>query len=380
MKKVLFIIVGLIGLTACEKKPQNIFEKVGKENLKHRSVYFKAVRQYHYSNQPDTITTSYEVWIIRDATDKLRGAYVWVDDHYRPYHIIYEQGDMYLAIPPKKKTVKYSPYKEAFISQIDWIDTFLDPVHFSEWASDSARSYHVSDTVFNGTNCYKLSVTGDKEQYVWVLDKKHLMPLLATAVQDKGDYLFHEKMAFSDYEFDKVEKARLKERKKKVLAENPVDDSKASGFVQWMNEGDSAPLFKGTFLSKGDEFDLSDYIGKNVIILDFWYMHCPPCVRAMPMLSEFYDQYKDKGLKIFGVNSVDNKPAKMDRLKKFLGKREVSYDIIMIDSSVDRMYKVMGYPTMYLIGKDGKIAKIEIGFSENQFEVFKAKVVEMLIE
>ena len=378
MKKVLFAIVGLIGLTACEKKPQNIFDKIEKENLKHRSVYFKAVRQYHYSNQPDTVTTPYEVWIVRDEKDALRGGYVWVDDHYRPYNIIYDRGTMYLAIPPKNMSMKYTDYKEKFISPLDWIDVFLRPDSISYMATKPAVNYRVTDTVYSGNECYKLTIEEGKKQYDWVLDKANLMPLAATATEDRGDFTFYEKMTFSDYEFDKVDLADLKERQKKILAENPVEQGDV--FAQLMKEGDEAPVFDGKFFTSGDEFSLTDYLGKNVIILDFWYMHCPPCVRAMPLLSEFYDEYKDKGLKMFGLNSVDNKPAKLARLKIFLDKRKVSYDIVLIESSVDRLYKVRGYPTMYLVGRDGRIASVEIGFSEKRFEEFKAKVAEMLSE
>ena len=64
-------------------------------------------------------------------------------------------------------------------------------------------------------------------------------------------------------------------------------------------------------------------------ILDFWYTHCPPCVKSMPYLSELYTQYKDKNVKIFGLNSVDNQPHSLEYLKTFLGKREITYYIIL---------------------------------------------------
>ncbi len=376
-KPLFFTTIIWMTLSACEEKPKNIFERIAAANEKHESVYFKATRNYHYSNQPDTITTPYEVWIVRDPGDTLRGGFVWVDDHYRPYNIIYERGTMYLSIPPKKTTVKYSRYDKAFISQIDWIDVFLDPAKFEKWATDSSGIHTVSDTVYNGTPCYVLTVKRQDGKYTWLLGKNDLMPLLATATQDKGEYVFYEEMTFSGYEFDKIKKAGLEKRKKATLNAIPVKDPYA-GFKQFMKEGDPAPDFEGEFFEDGKAFALSDYLGKNIIILDFWYMHCPPCVRAMPLLSELYDEHKDKGLRLLGLNSVDNKPGKMDRLKKFVAKRQISYDIVLTKPEVDRMYKVMGYPTMYLIDKEGKIAKVEVGFSEKNFEEFKARVEEML--
>ncbi len=119
------------------------------------------------------------------------------------------------------------------------------------------------------------------------------------------------------------------------------------------------------------------FIGKNVIIVDFWYTHCPPCVRAMPALSELFTKYKDRGLKIFGLNSVDNQPHRLDNLDTFLGKRELSYDVILTEPAVDRMYKISGYPTMYIVDKEGNIALIEVGFDDEKFRLLTEKVEEL---
>ena len=115
-----------------------------------------------------------------------------------------------------------------------------------------------------------------------------------------------------------------------------------------------------------------------MIILDFWYTHCPPCVRAVPALSELYREKKDEGLKIFGLNSVDNQPRSLPNLKRFLEKRNVSYDIILTQPRVDLQYKINGYPSIYIIDKQGKIARVEIGFSEEKFADLKKKLEELL--
>ncbi len=75
----------------------------------------------------------------------------------------------------------------------------------------------------------------------------------------------------------------------------------------------------------------------------------------------------DDGLKIFGLNSVDNQSRSIDDLDRFLSKRDINYDIILTQPEVDIMYKVNGYPTMYVVDKDDKIAYVEIGFSEDGF-------------
>ena len=44
------------------------------------------------------------------------------------------------------------------------------------------------------------------------------------------------------------------------------------------------------------------------------------------------------------------------------------------------MYKINGYPTMYVVDSDGKIAYVEIGFSEEGFSKLVEKVEELLGE
>ncbi|GMT45246.1 MAG: hypothetical protein IEMM0006_1078 [bacterium] len=45
------------------------------------------------------------MWALRDKKDSLRNGYVWVNDYYRLYNMIYDTGNFYLAIPPKKTTI-----------------------------------------------------------------------------------------------------------------------------------------------------------------------------------------------------------------------------------------------------------------------------------
>ena len=98
----------------------------------------------------------------------------------------------------------------------------------------------------------------------------------------------------------------------------------------------------------------------------------------MTTITALYMEYKDAGLKIFGVNSVDNRPHSLNYLHKFISKREIGYDIIMTKPEVDLMYKIKQYPTMYIIDKAGKIALVELGYNEEKFENLKEKIEELL--
>jgi len=88
---------------------------------------------------------------------------------------------------------------------------------------------------------------------------------------------------------------------------------------------------------------------------------------------------QDKSLVVFGLNPVDNQPRNMDNLKRFLSNRKISYDIIMTQPEVDKAYKIQGYPSMYVIGLNGKIAHVEVGYETESFAELKDKVFNLLM-
>ncbi len=80
---------------------------------------------------------------------------------------------------------------------------------------------------------------------------------------------------------------------------------------------------------------------------------------------------------IFGLNSVDNNPRSLGYLKTFLGNRQISYNIVLIKSTVDFRYKINDYPTMYIINKKGEIAYVDVGFDQKKLSRLKEKVKEL---
>jgi len=389
MKKgVLLLMTAALLFASCGQQGDDFVTKLIKKNKAYKSLHYKADEKYYYSNGIDTIVTPYEIWIVRDNADTLYGGYIWADNNYRPYHMIFDKGDFYLTIPPKKTTVKYETFGDYFISPVDWIDNFLKADEFQKVLTDTLNKVSVEDVQYQNKPCKKLTVqfpenaNGDKETFTFVIDENYV-PLWAMYQNKTPDYTYFDEVTFSNYRFNDVQLADLQSKQKQVLADNPVEkgeNSELSRLESMLHVGDDAPMFDGLHYGTQKSFNLADYIGKNVIIVDFWYTHCPPCVRAMPALSQLNDELKDKGLKIFGLNSVDNQPNLLPNLDKFLQKRKVSYDIIMTQPTVDLMYKIKGYPTMYVVDKSGKIAYVELGFYEEKFEELKAKVEELLNE
>ena len=386
MKNYLTIFIVILVIFSCKR--QDVTNKIADSNKVHLSIHYKVNERYYYSGGIDTTYTPYEVWAIKDSEDTLKNGYIWVDNNYRPYNMIYQKGDLYLAIPPKKTTVLYSNFKEDIISQVDWIDIFLKPGILQKQIDDKQNAIYISDTIFSEKKAVILKIEfpenqkGQKVIYSYILDKKNMVPVWALMKIVSPDNIYYDELSFRDFEYDKVNKNDLLKRQKKVLSANPVkhtgSNSETKRMEAMLHIGDNAPDFTGKYYSSGNDFHLNDFIGRDIVIIDFWYTHCPPCVKAMPYLSDLSKRYKNKGLKILGLNSVDNQGHSMDNLKKFLNNRNIDYDVVLIEPEVDIRYKVNGYPTMYIIDKSGKIAYVELGFDEKKYEELEKKIGEMV--
>lgn len=96
-------------------------------------------------------------------------------------------------------------------------------------------------------------------------------------------------------------------------------------------------------------FTSADLKGK-VVVLSFWFINCPPCIREMPELNEVVAKYKDNPDVVFLSYSLDSK----EELAEFL--KERTFDFHIGDKENDMTaFQVAGYPTNFVIDQHGVI-------------------------
>jgi thiol-disulfide isomerase/thioredoxin len=120
---------------------------------------------------------------------------------------------------------------------------------------------------------------------------------------------------------------------------------------------------------------LADLKGK-VVLLDFFYKSCAPCCAALPVLQSLHEKYKDKGFVMIGIDPIDD-PEK-DEMADFLAKRGITYTILFSERELSDTYRIAGYPTLYFLNREGKIAKMDIGFKKGKEEELEAELVKLL--
>lgn len=107
---------------------------------------------------------------------------------------------------------------------------------------------------------------------------------------------------------------------------------------------------------QGNKIALSDYIGKNkVVLIDFWASWCGPCRQEMPHVVDAYKRFKDKGFEIVGISLDDDKIAWTKALTVMNMTWPQMSDLKGWKSELGAPYNVSSIPYTLLVDKDGNI-------------------------
>ncbi len=118
--------------------------------------------------------------------------------------------------------------------------------------------------------------------------------------------------------------------------------------------GDPAPEFR-TRLLDGTEIRLGDLRGR-VVVLNFWFIACPPCLLEMPDLNELVDRFAGKPVVFLGLT-----PDRPEELRSFLEFRQFKYLIAPEATPVAEIYGVRAAPVHVVIDPEGRIHSIQYG-------------------
>jgi thiol-disulfide isomerase/thioredoxin len=125
-------------------------------------------------------------------------------------------------------------------------------------------------------------------------------------------------------------------------------DYKPSPVVEPLAVGDMAPQWALNDAS-GISHALADYRGQ-IVVLDFWATWCGPCVRFMPGIQALHDKFKERGVKVFGVNAWEEGNA-----AAYFQEKKYTYGLLLNGEAIAHPYRVSVLPHIYVIGTDGRI-------------------------
>jgi len=121
--------------------------------------------------------------------------------------------------------------------------------------------------------------------------------------------------------------------------------------------GQLAPQFYGKDMSDTVTYDFNYYKGRKIVVLNFWFATCAPCINEIPDLNRIYDRYKDRADIVFIAPTFE--PA--ENVETFLEAHHFNYPILPEAYEALRNYKAISYPLNVIIDFDGRIAYVSAG-------------------
>jgi thiol-disulfide isomerase/thioredoxin len=136
--------------------------------------------------------------------------------------------------------------------------------------------------------------------------------------------------------------------------------------------GKPAPNFDMS--SGGKTVRLADLKGR-VAYIDFWASWCGPCKMSFPWMNEMQAKYADKGLMIISIN-VDKK---REDAEKFLASTPAKFAVVYDPSGkIAERYQPKGMPTSFLVGADGIVRAVHVGFRESDRQELEREITAAL--
>ena len=136
--------------------------------------------------------------------------------------------------------------------------------------------------------------------------------------------------------------------------------------------GDRIPPLNMNHWINSRPLTLASLKGK-IVLLDFWFIACPPCRKALPSLVALHKKLGDQIVMI----GVHNKDMDAKTLASFAKANNMTYPLAIdlggLSGEFTDRFVTSGFPTLVIIGPDGRIANMPESVADAE-----AKIEELL--
>jgi peroxiredoxin len=117
-----------------------------------------------------------------------------------------------------------------------------------------------------------------------------------------------------------------------------------------------APGFSG-LTTDGKTASLTALHGR-VVLLNFWATWCLECRPEMPLFERLHREFAAQGLSVTGINAREG----TEDIRSYAKELGLTFPLIMdSDGKINTAYGVVGLPTTFLIGRDGRAVALAVG-------------------
>ena len=130
-----------------------------------------------------------------------------------------------------------------------------------------------------------------------------------------------------------------------------------------INKGDKAPNFTVEMVD-GSKVQLSKLKGK-VVVVNFWATWCPPCREELKQVQkQLIDRFKGKDFLFLPISRGEKKSV----VEAFRKKNNYTFPMgLDPEQSIYKLYASNYIPRNFVVGKDGKVIYVSVGYTPEEF-------------
>lgn len=127
----------------------------------------------------------------------------------------------------------------------------------------------------------------------------------------------------------------------------------------------------------GNLIELNTQTGEGPILLSFWATWCKPCLEELSEFKKIYDEYKDRGFKMFAISTDDERTVA--KVKPFVKSKGYDFTVLLdTNSDIARIYYAQAVPYSVILDKDGYIVYSHLGYMKGDEKNVREKLSELL--
>lgn len=380
---VLLIIYGLVSNAFCADLPKDLVKKILKANAEFSQYEIEFQRSFKYPLEKDTLIERYQSTVINQSN----GTYVgWHVISYKrsgaPRSLVASNGRELCRVNYKDK-LRFCQGADNASKFSDNLNSYLyQPLLYKK---EDLQKFKLESESAGHFELYRMDTTWDAKKRVTHIAKTVLkissssyVPLNETTVTTGGTKVQYSAYELVNYKLlakpdPSVYQNRADSFLSKVKSYADGDSLKASkkDLYRKLKIGDSAVYF--TAVTYNDmPFDLSVY-KDSLVLLDFFYTTCKPCLAAIPELNAVYAKFRDSGVTVVGVNAFN---TDWSNLNNFVSDYKVLYPIVKTGKQVLYDYGVTGFPRLIAV-RNGIVVKVYFGYAKGMEEDIRKLIIEL---
>ena len=136
-------------------------------------------------------------------------------------------------------------------------------------------------------------------------------------------------------------------------------------------EGKAFPSYELTSIN-GNKYNSEELKGK-VVLFNFWFTSCRPCVEELPEINSIVDEFGRDNVVYIAPTFEDDA-----KVNKFIKRFEMAYDPIADVKGFVLSNNVRSFPTHFVINQEGIVTKVVNGYSVLTDNMLKKAVRKLL--